>query len=311
MAAAPPAGDAPTDMARNCFGTFARGEEPYDDNMCFRRVDDAYYRATGVTPSWYPVVQNIAAMMIVADHIDLEKLAQYGFGRYDKDSFGAAMLRQRETSTTFLVFDGEKGKCSKVVNVGARDEHTAFLALKLSVRDIMRLVRPEGIRTERPRIHNMVASGETGFPLNLFEFYRFNTLHVTYNPDTFPGVFYYYVRSEAAKVVIIVFATGKFVITGAKSRRRIKDAYEHIMPRLVRWRIAMPAVEWHRRRVTDPATMREYCRNQVRCIVDIYNSDERHQLDAADEGTLATIVGAHDDNGDDDDDATNVPPVEQ
>jgi len=50
-----------------------------------------------------------------------------------------------------------------------------------------------------------------------------------YDPELFPGLIF---RMEKPKVVLLIFASGKIVLTGAKKREEIYDAYDRILPLL-------------------------------------------------------------------------------
>jgi len=43
-----------------------------------------------------------------------------------------------------------------------------------------------------------------------------------YNPETFPGLIF---RMFEPKVVLLIFTSGKIVLTGAKTREEINNAY--------------------------------------------------------------------------------------
>ena len=46
-----------------------------------------------------------------------------------------------------------------------------------------------------------------------------------YEPELFPGLIF---RMAKPKVVLLIFASGKIVLTGAKDREEIYDAYKRI-----------------------------------------------------------------------------------
>jgi transcription initiation factor TFIID TATA-box-binding protein len=43
-----------------------------------------------------------------------------------------------------------------------------------------------------------------------------------FNPETFPGLIY---RMMEPKIVLLIFASGKIVLTGAKNRKDIDKAF--------------------------------------------------------------------------------------
>ena len=50
-----------------------------------------------------------------------------------------------------------------------------------------------------------------------------------YDTELFPGLIF---RMDTPKVVLLIFASGKIVLTGAKEREQIYDAYKKILPLL-------------------------------------------------------------------------------
>jgi transcription initiation factor TFIID TATA-box-binding protein len=50
-----------------------------------------------------------------------------------------------------------------------------------------------------------------------------------YEPELFPGLIF---RMEVPKLVLLIFASGKIVLTGAKKREEINNAYHTILPYL-------------------------------------------------------------------------------
>lgn len=65
----------------------------------------------------------------------------------------------------------------------------------------------------------MVASCSVDFPIRLEGLAAHFDMYVHYEPEVFPGLVF---RMVQPKVVLLIFVTGKLVITGAKN---IKDIY--------------------------------------------------------------------------------------
>lgn len=64
----------------------------------------------------------------------------------------------------------------------------------------------------------------------------FHTLYVMqYEPELFPGLIY---RLDNPRVVILIFVSGKIVVTGARSRTDILDGVQKIYPVLFKFRKA-------------------------------------------------------------------------
>jgi TATA-box binding protein (TBP) (component of TFIID and TFIIIB) len=56
---------------------------------------------------------------------------------------------------------------------------------------------------------------------------------VQYEPELFPGLIY---RMKQPKIVLLIFVSGKIVLTGAKVRDEIYEAFENIYPVLTEFR---------------------------------------------------------------------------
>ena len=54
-------------------------------------------------------------------------------------------------------------------------------------------------------------------------------MYCDFNPETFPGLIY---RLQDPKICLLIFASGKIVLTGAKSRQDIEQAFRKIQPTL-------------------------------------------------------------------------------
>jgi transcription initiation factor TFIID TATA-box-binding protein len=63
------------------------------------------------------------------------------------------------------------------------------------------------------------------FPIKLEQLVYTHAAFATYEPELFPGLIY---RMRQPKVVLLIFVSGKVVITGAKVRRGRIDLIEAI-----------------------------------------------------------------------------------
>ena len=83
------------------------------------------------------------------------------------------------------------------------------------------------------KVQNMTATCDVGFPIRLEGFLYANSTHATYEPELFPGLVY---RMEDPKVVLLVFVSGKIVITGAKTIDDLTNALGNIYDSLFEFR---------------------------------------------------------------------------
>ena len=74
-------------------------------------------------------------------------------------------------------------------------------------------------------IQNMVASCSVMFPIRLEGLAARFDIFCNYEPEVFPGLVF---RMRKPKLVLLIFVTGKIVLTGAKRVEEINSAFETI-----------------------------------------------------------------------------------
>uniref|UniRef100_A0A3Q7ES29 TATA-box-binding protein n=1 Tax=Solanum lycopersicum TaxID=4081 RepID=A0A3Q7ES29_SOLLC len=79
---------------------------------------------------------------------------------------------------------------------------------------------------------NIVASCDVRFPIRLEGLAMAHSSFSSYEPEIFPGLVY---RMKKPKIVLLVFASGKIVITGAKVRDDLYAAFDNIYPVLTQF----------------------------------------------------------------------------
>jgi transcription initiation factor TFIID TATA-box-binding protein len=105
------------------------------------------------------------------------------------------------------------------VCTGAKSEKEARLAVMKVVKELKKggiiiISKPE------LKIQNIVASASLGGMIDL-EKAAYTLGKTMYEPEQFPGLIY---RMDEPKVVILLFASGKLVCTGAKKEQDVFDA---------------------------------------------------------------------------------------
>ena len=77
------------------------------------------------------------------------------------------------------------------------------------------------------KIQNIVTSADLGSGINLNKIaVGFNLDRIEYEPEQFPGLVY---RLENPKVVVLLFGSGKLIITGGKEPEDAKKAVQKIL----------------------------------------------------------------------------------
>jgi transcription initiation factor TFIID TATA-box-binding protein len=159
--------------------------------------------------------------------LDLKQIALHARNsEYNPKRFAAVIMRIKEPKTTALVFASGKMVCT-----GARSEDDATLAARKFAKIIQKLDNPVVFKDFK--IQNIVGSCDVKFPIRLEGLSYTHQMFSSYEPELFPGLIY---RMKSPKVVLLIFVSGKVVLTGAKKREEIYEAFETIYPVLQQFR---------------------------------------------------------------------------
>ncbi len=169
-------------------------------------------------------IENIVATVILDQELDLNLIeTRIPDVDYNPDTFPGLVYRLREPKVTALIF-----KSGKMVVTGAK----SIQELVRAVKKILRSLRDAGIEIRgRPQlqIQNIVASANLHVIIDLEKAAWFLERSM-YEPEQFPGLIY---RMDDPKVVLLIFSSGKMVITGAKREEDVKRAVENIYRKLL------------------------------------------------------------------------------
>ncbi|KAJ3290164.1 putative TATA-binding protein 2 [Rhizoclosmatium globosum] len=178
---------------------------------------------SGITP----VLQNVVATVNLDVKLDLKTIAlRARNAEYNPKRFAAVIMRIRDPKTTALIFSS-----GKMVITGAKSEDLS----RLAARKYARIIQKLGFAAKFTdfKIQNIVGSCDVKFPIRLEGLAYSHGDFSSYEPELFPGLIY---RMEKPKIVLLVFVSGKIVLTGAKLRTEIYEAFERIYPVLQSFR---------------------------------------------------------------------------
>ncbi|GFU45479.1 TATA-box-binding protein [Nephila pilipes] len=167
-----------------------------------------------------PKVHNVVCSVDLGCKLDLLKIAlRLRNAEYNPKRFHAVIMRILEPKTAALIF-----RSGKIVVTGARSEAASHLA----ARKYARLIQKLGfdVKFIDFKIQNMVASCDVKFPIQIEHLYTSHCQFCSYEPELFPGLIY---RLIHPRVVVLIFVSGKIVITGGKNRNDLKVAFEEKM----------------------------------------------------------------------------------
>ncbi|KAI9332876.1 TATA binding protein [Zopfochytrium polystomum] len=186
-------------------------------------VPAARESASGITP----VLQNIVATVNLDCKLDLTTIVLHARNaEYNPKRFAAVIMRIREPKTTALIFAS-----GKMVVTGAKSEEQSHLASRRYANTIQKLGFPAKFTDFK--IQNIVGSCDVKFPIRLEGLACAHGHFSSYEPELFPGLIY---RMVKPKIVLLIFVSGKIVLTGAKVRDEIYQAFDNIYPVLTEFR---------------------------------------------------------------------------
>ncbi|XP_011881346.1 PREDICTED: TATA-box-binding protein [Vollenhovia emeryi] len=172
-------------------------------------------------PGILPQLQNIVSTVNLNCKLDLKKIALHARNaEYNPKRFAAVIMRIREPRTTALIFSSGKMVCT-----GAKSEGDSRLAARKYARIIQKLGFPAKFLDFK--IQNMVGSCDVKFPIRLEGLVLSHGQFSSYEPELFPGLIY---RMVKPRIVLLIFVSGKVVLTGAKVRKEIYEAFDNIYP---------------------------------------------------------------------------------
>ncbi len=176
-------------------------------------------------PSTKPIIEivNVVASATIEEKLDLNDIqAKIPDIEYNPEQFPGAVFRIMTPKTATLLFSTGKMVCT-----GSKSEEMARTAVKTVVKKL----RKEKIKIKKDAvvtIQNIVSSINLGGKIHLEKAAR--TLpRSMYEPEQFPGVIH---RMVDPKTVILLFASGKLVCTGAKTEKDVYRSVNNLHSRL-------------------------------------------------------------------------------
>jgi len=164
-------------------------------------------------------IENVVASATLDQKIDLLSIMKvFRNVEYRPKQFPGLVFRLKRPKTATLIFGSGKMVCT-----GAKSEKQA----RSAVRKVVRELKNNGIIIlGKPKIviQNIVASANLHGKIDL-ETAADIMDNVMYEPEQFPGLIY---RMSDPKVVMLLFASGKLVCTGAKHEDMVREAVEKL-----------------------------------------------------------------------------------
>lgn len=170
-------------------------------------------------------IENVVASSDIGQELALDQLATDLDGaEYNPENFPGVVYRLQEPKAATLIFHS-----GKVVSTGAKSVDGVNDALDIVFDDLRAL----GIDVDSNppiEVQNIVSSAGLEQSLNLNAIaIGLGLEQIEYEPEQFPGLVY---RLEDPDVVVLLFGSGKLVITGGNETEEAQQALTHVQDRL-------------------------------------------------------------------------------
>ena len=168
-------------------------------------------------------IENVVGTATLNQRIDLNAVVKGNPGvEYRPEQFPGLVFRLKRPKTATLIFNSGKMVCT-----GAKSEKEARRAVMKVIKELKKIGI---IIIHKPelKIVNIVASVNLGGIIDL-EKAAYTLRKTMYEPEQFPGLIY---RMDEPKVVVLIFASGKLVCTGAKKEEDIHEALSKLHKKL-------------------------------------------------------------------------------
>jgi transcription initiation factor TFIID TATA-box-binding protein len=172
-------------------------------------------------------IENVVTSASLGHRIDIRAVATaFPTTEYRPKVFAGLVFRLKRPKTATLIFSSGKMVCT-----GAKSEKEA----RRAVRKVAKTLNKSGIIITGKleiEITNIVATASLGGTLDLLQLYESEVGmrgRITYEFEQFPGLVY---RMNDPTVVILLFASGNLVSTGARKEGDVHKAVDNLRKKL-------------------------------------------------------------------------------
>ena len=164
----------------------------------------------------HPRIVNVVATGYLGCHLSLSEIDnKLNNVTYKPHKFSAAVYRIKDPKASFLLFSSGKFVCTGTTSVSVALESAQRMVQSIQ------LVYQSPVSLTLFTIRNIVGTIYIGFQINLEQFYDSRRTNCIYEPEFFPGLKFRPIKKESKTV--LVFISGKLVITGCKKEEEIPE----------------------------------------------------------------------------------------
>jgi len=170
-----------------------------------------------------PKIRNVVCTASLAQSVNVAKLAELPCGIYDEATYGGrcGYVKTPEMKGRVTVFPS-----GKMISVGGRSVEKAVEQLNHAK---LLLVRERLVSDTRlsPIVRNIVATSDAGYTIPI-DTISSKIPGAVYDPESFPAL----IMKGLGSCSFLVFASGKIVISGAKSVKEANMSSFELMQRI-------------------------------------------------------------------------------
>lgn len=173
-------------------------------------------------------IENVVANARIAKELDLKYIEEnLENAKFTKKKFPGLVYQTKDPKAAFLIF-----RSGKVVCTGAKNVDEVRRAMEKLAADLRSLPKIGDAVPHHPEfsVQNIVASADLRQELNISAIVEgFGLECMEYEPEVFPGLVY---RLDDPKTAILVFSSGRLVITGGKTKEECEYAVNTFLRKL-------------------------------------------------------------------------------
>lgn len=176
-------------------------------------------------------VNNLIAGVKLGCEIDLRLVTIAARNiEYNPKKMNAAILRLQRPKVTCLIF--QNGRISVC---GATTISDARRGAKIAAKVCKKAGHPDA-RFINFKVETLICSASCGFPVRLENLARDHAKYCNYEPEIFCGLVYRYNPEPSLSASVLIFVSGKLVITGCRKTQDADKVYRDLYALLYQYR---------------------------------------------------------------------------
>ena len=184
-------------------------------NNCFF-VLASYIRPVSKAVTMKVKVENIVATITLGQNLDLKHITKHLDGASKPPRFPGVVYKLIKPKVAMLLF-----RTGIVICSGALSKKDITSAVDKLIKEL-RKCRVRIKKKPIIKVQNIVASSDLSFNVNL-DVLATNAFNTEYEPERFPGLVF---RLDEPKTVMLIFRSGRIIITGAKTQTAAQTSAE-------------------------------------------------------------------------------------